>query len=327
VTSSVLVLGAGLAGLIAARSLHGAGHPVIVVDKGRGPGGRLATRRLGGAVLDHGAQFFTVRTPALAAQVADWEARGLVKVWSRGFHDEADGHPRYMAQGGMSALAKDLAVGLDVRLGLEVQAVRPTAAGYALSFAGATAAPLEAKALVATPPVPQTLELASRGGVLVRPEIAEGVGGLCYHRVLALLVRLDVSPGLRGCGAVQQPEDPTFTFIADNQAKGISLEPALTFHAAPALSSRWWDRADDEVRRDLLERATPWLGGAAPVEVQLKRWRYAGPVQPWPERSLLLSEGTGPLVLAGDAFGGPRFEGAFCSGLAAADTVRGSLEV
>ena len=70
----VAIIGAGLAGLIAGRELFRGGADVIVFDKGRSPGGRLATRRIGGATLDHGAQFFTVRSPAFAAQVADWES-------------------------------------------------------------------------------------------------------------------------------------------------------------------------------------------------------------------------------------------------------------
>lgn len=53
----VVVVGAGIAGLMAAQSLSNSGHDVVVVDKGRSPGGRLATRRINDATLDHGAQF------------------------------------------------------------------------------------------------------------------------------------------------------------------------------------------------------------------------------------------------------------------------------
>lgn len=62
----IVIVGAGLSGLVAARSLAASGHDVSVLDKGRGVGGRLATRRIGDAVLDHGAQFFTVRTDVRA---------------------------------------------------------------------------------------------------------------------------------------------------------------------------------------------------------------------------------------------------------------------
>lgn len=318
---TVLVVGAGLAGLTAAGRLSAAGHDVVVVDKGRAPGGRLATRRIGRAVLDHGAQFFTVREADLRARTDDWLARGVVTEWCRGFDAEPDGFPRYVAPAGMASLARDLAADLDVRTGLPVEAVVPTAGGYALTFAGGAAEPLEGAAVVVTPPVPQSLELLAAGGVTPRAEVADGLAGIRYHRVLALLVRVDRDPGLPGPGAVQAPDDPTFSFIADNRSKGLSPEPALTFHTSHELSARWWDRRDDALRRDLLTAAGPWLGAARAQEVQLKRWRYAGPVEPWPERAVLAAERTGPLVLAGDAFGGPKVEGAFRSGLAAADLV------
>jgi predicted NAD/FAD-dependent oxidoreductase len=53
----VAIIGAGIAGLCAALTLTQAGLKVVIVDKARGVGGRMATRRLGGAVIDHGAQF------------------------------------------------------------------------------------------------------------------------------------------------------------------------------------------------------------------------------------------------------------------------------
>ena len=43
----VLIIGGGMAGLTAASELQGAGCRVLVLDKGRGVGGRLASRRIG----------------------------------------------------------------------------------------------------------------------------------------------------------------------------------------------------------------------------------------------------------------------------------------
>ncbi len=98
----VVVVGAGLSGLLAARTVAERGHTVIVLDKGVGPGGRLATRRIGAATLDHGAQFFTVRTDEFAALVHGWRSAAVVREWCRGFGAE-DGYPRYAVRGGMNA--------------------------------------------------------------------------------------------------------------------------------------------------------------------------------------------------------------------------------
>ena len=51
----VAVIGAGLTGLTAARRLADAGCAVVVFDKSRGLGGRLATRRTALGPIDHGA--------------------------------------------------------------------------------------------------------------------------------------------------------------------------------------------------------------------------------------------------------------------------------
>ena len=94
---------------MAGRALVAAGHEVVLFDKGRSPGGRLATRRIEGARLDHGAQFFTVRTDEFQQHVDRWTADGLVYEWCRGFSADGDGYPRYAVRGGMNALAKHLA--------------------------------------------------------------------------------------------------------------------------------------------------------------------------------------------------------------------------
>jgi len=122
--ADVLIVGAGLSGLAAARALRDHGVSTIVLDKGRGVGGRMATRRLSeGAIADHGAQFFTARDPRFSTLVEQWLRAGEASEWSRGFDEPFDGHPRYRGVRSMNALAKQLATGLDVRLQVRVQRV------------------------------------------------------------------------------------------------------------------------------------------------------------------------------------------------------------
>ena len=118
--SDVLIVGAGLAGLLAANALQAAGQTVRVVEKARGVGGRLATWRLGPGRGDYGAQFFTVREPTFQKIVDTWLALGMVFEWSRGWADGSavdssldDGFPRYAVAGGMTAVA---AVGIALSL-------------------------------------------------------------------------------------------------------------------------------------------------------------------------------------------------------------------
>jgi predicted NAD/FAD-dependent oxidoreductase len=307
----VIVVGAGLAGLLAGRTLADAGHEVTLLDKGRSPGGRLATRRIGAATLDHGAQFFTVRSEAFAAFVQGWQAEGLVYEWCRGFTSSGDGFPRYAVHGGMNALAKRVAAGLDVRCGTLVFAIRPGVGGWAVGLDDATVVP--ADAVIVTCPLPQTASLL----ITAEVSLPERLRRVDYDRTLALLAVLDRPPGLAPPGGVPSP-DATFSFLADNQAKGVSAVPAMTFHAAPDLSGDWWDRPPEEAHAELLVRARPWLGRAEVVESQLKRWRFATPREIWPHPCHVVEDADVPLILAGDAFAGPRVEGAALSGLAAA---------
>ena len=131
-----------MAGLTAARLLADAGQVVTVLDKGRRPGGRMATRQLaGGALADHGAQFFTVRSEAFSAAVARWLDEGTVREWCRGFPSDGghspssdDGHPRYVAPHGMGQLAARMVRGLDVRPSVDVDRARQIRGSCAVSW-------------------------------------------------------------------------------------------------------------------------------------------------------------------------------------------------
>lgn len=78
----VAVIGAGISGLFAARTLADHGLPVTVFDKGRGVGGRMSTRRVDGRpCFDHGAQYFTARDLRFRQYVQSWLEQGVVAHW------------------------------------------------------------------------------------------------------------------------------------------------------------------------------------------------------------------------------------------------------
>lgn len=322
-----LIIGAGLAGLTAARRLVDAGWSVLVVDKGRSVGGRLATRRIGHALLDHGAQFFTVRTPTFQSEVDGWLEAGIVSPWCYGF-DKDDGHPRYRAHDGMNAIARHVAelVDLDsndhprpprIVTRTEANAIIGDPDHWTVAYEGGAREPDHATAVVCTAPIPQSLALLRAGAT--RSTMTDALQAVRYHRVIAVLAVLDRSPKLPPPGALQQPTDPTFTFIADNQVKGISPAPAITFHVNPSLSAQLWDEHDTAILARLEEELRHYLGHAGITTVQIKRWRYAGPVTPFPERFAVATTYPGMLLIAGDSFGDSKVEGAFLSGVAAAE--------
>jgi renalase len=320
IMTDVLIVGAGLAGLMAGRVLVDQGKRVVLVDKGRGVGGRMATRRIGGGVADHGAQFFTVRDEEFGTLVERWIAEGVVYEWSRGWstgslaESAGDGHPRYAVHRGMNALAKHLAMRLDVRTGVKVVAVQKIEGGWQVEDENGVKQ--QAKAILLTAPVPQSLDLLDDGDVKLGVRERAALEALEYDPCLVGMFVLDRTIHLPEPGAIQRPYANLY-WIADNQRKGISNVPVVTAQASAQYSRQLADLSDEKVLAAFTVDLLPLLGDAQISESQLKRWRYAQPQTVYPERCLVIAQGTTPLVFAGDAFGGPRIEGAALSGLVA----------
>ena len=318
--TDVVVVGAGICGLLAAKTLSASGYRVIVFDKGRGVGGRLATRRIDEAVFDHGAQYFTARDPGFRSIVQGWLENKIVRPWATGFalsegKFKEDGEQRYCGVAGMTGIAKHLAVGLDVRLQARVDRLSVNDGGWKISTESGEA--VTSKALLLTPPVPQSLQLLSAGSIALPDPIRAELEQVAYAPCLALLVQLSGPSAIPEPGGLWFPGEP-ISWIADNQRKGISrgAGASLTIHAGPKYSLKNWSTPEAEVTKVMLEAAAPWIG-SVPLSTQLHRWRYSIPTRLHPKRFVSLEE-PAPLVLAGDAFGGPRIEGAALSGLAAA---------
>ena len=203
--ADVIVIGAGLSGLLAARKLDASGYRVVVLETDSGRRWRLATYRMDEAVFDHGAQYFTVLDPAFDNLVQDWQERRLVRLWATGFTLpdgtlKRDGQERFCCVSGMSGLARHLAEKLDVRLNAAVAHVAAESNAWKLTVENAE--PFAGRALLLTPPVPQSL--ISRQWEALRPlKPSEGLLLIEYYPCLALLVylsRASMVPDPEGSG-------------------------------------------------------------------------------------------------------------------------------
>jgi predicted NAD/FAD-dependent oxidoreductase len=229
----------------------------------------------------------------------------------------ATGHPRWRGVPTMSAIAEHLARPLEVILDKSVFELRRRAVGWeALLEDGER---LTACALLLTPPAPQSLELLDTSGIELSPEHLSRLEGIAYDPCLAVMAVLDGPSRVPPPGGLR-PSDGPIAWIADNQRKGVSAAPAVTLHATAAYSLEHWDRERRESGRALLRASAPWLD-AKVIAFEVQGWRYAkGPRVK--ESGCLIVHESPPLLLAGDAFGRPRVEGAALSGWAAADALR-----
>lgn len=281
---------------MAAQHLNRAGIDVTVVDKGNRPGGRMATRPFEGAVFDYGAQFFTVRSERFASFQRDWETKGLVSVWN------TSTHPRYIGPHGMNSIPTHLAQGIKLRCGVKVSQIFESGGQWNLEIDLDEV--MQADALIVTCPVPQALALFG----FEIPALRQ----IEFDRCLALMAILESPLELPESGAKQLVDGEPIAWIADNQRKGISaIANSLTMHAGPKFSLENWEKNAEEVAHKMLDgcKASAW---------KLHRWKYSKPSVLHEERCFAVNA-TRPLVIAGDAFGEARVEGAALSGLSAAE--------
>ena len=337
-----VIVGAGIAGLSAAAELVASGWRVVVLEKARGVGGRMATRRIGEAVCDHGAQFFTVRSPTFGGMVADAHEAGAVATWCEGFSQAAavnaavtpavDGHARWRGMSGMTDLPKRLAAQLPPEKCVLRTAAKVAAIGAAedrvrisLDPGVETGEPtvLYAAAAIVTSPVPQSLDVFMAGGLLVAeggiaPDVRRQLATVHYDPSFALMLVLNRASLVPPPGGIQFADGP-ISWLADNLQKGISAVPALTVHASGAFSRQHFDAPPEQVAAMLTDLVRPWIDGdpaTAVVEQSLHRWKFATPTTIIPA-PLVAAVTVPPIVCCGDAFGGPKVEGAASSGLAA----------
>ena len=317
-TNSVLVIGAGLAGITTARRLLEAGLHPLILDKGRAPGGRMASRTIGDARFDHGAQHFGARSSDFMHVVDDLVSAGVAQLWIDAGSAQRP-NPRYVGTSGMRDVVEFLARGLDVRTSVEVDHLERTDSGVAAIADGRVVA--TGQAAVVTPPVPQLLALLDRGELRMPQTLRDRLEGIRYSATLAVMAQLD---GLSDLPDGHRSFDAgPIAWLADNQHKGISSIPAITVHSSAAFSAQHLEDDPAEWSQILVEHVASHLAGAV-VGVTAHRWRYAEP-QSTLDAGAVILDGGAPVVLAGEVFAGAKVEGAFCSGIAAADMLLDAL--
>ncbi|MDX2437576.1 MAG: FAD-dependent oxidoreductase [Acidobacteriota bacterium] len=320
IPETVAVIGAGLSGLACARTLADHGVRVRVFDKARGAGGRMSTRRAEKWQFDHGAQYFTVRDPVFARHVESWRRDGLVASWqgtiavldSGNMVIKGDDTERNVGVPGMNAICRHLAADLDTVYENRICALERTGDRWRLTTdPGADLGLFDA--VVISAPAPQAAALLQE----VAPNLAARAAFVemppCWAVMAVFTGRLQL--GFDGAFVHKSP----LSWVARNGSKpGRPDGEAWVLHASPEWSRENLELDRIEAAQRLLEAFAVAAGGleAAPLHLDAHRWRFALPPDPLAEPCLFDADLR--LAACGDWCGGPRVEGAFLSGVAAA---------
>lgn len=327
-----IVIGGGVAGLECARRLHRAGREVVVLERARGVGGRLATRRLENQPIDFGPLFLHGSHPSFLAALGEVEGMILPSEWPR--HLKGQGQPcqpdafeaterRAIHPRGLNAFAKHLAAGLKVRLQTQVTRIVPDGDGFALEVeAGET---LRCRDLVLAMALEQALRLLETlpGG----SEVASLQALLGLFASVPSLTLLAAYPGDEAAPGwdILYPEHSASLQLIAQDSRKRERPPFLTLviQARPQWSKERLQQPEEVWSAELLAQAVTEVGDwvTRPLWTRAHRWCHAR-VDRGNELSrpvLTAFPHGGRLGLAGDVFSpGGGVQAAWLSGAALA---------
>lgn len=316
----IAIIGTGIAGLSAARTLHDAGHAVHLFDKSRSSGGRMSSKTVGEDALDLGAQYFTSRDRRFSEAVRQWQADGWADHWSPNLFQTADGQLapsadeqlRWVGTPTMGAIAQGLLDDLPVTFSCRITEVFRGETFWTLVDAnGANHGPFS-QVIIAVP-APQAATLLAAA-----PKLASVAASVVMEPTWAVALGFStpLETRLEACFV----RDEALDWIARDRSKPgrESGFDTWVLHA-----SSQWSRQHIDLSR---EAVTEHLHGAfaelidcvvpAPAFTLAHRWLYARPSQSH-EWGVLADPGLG-LYACGDWCLSGRVEGAWLSGQEAA---------
>ena len=320
-TKNIAIIGAGLSGLTAAHALKGSAS-VKLFDKSRGVGGRMSTRYAGDYEFDHGAQYFTARDPAFQNAVEAAIEQGVVAPWDgRAFYLKEDGMTadtggdRFVGAPRMNSWAKFLAQGLDISLGSRVSELERDGQEWKLHFEDGSVQRGFDHVICAIPSVQ---------AIALLPESFSGMTALKAVQMdacFALMIGLDQAYDFDWDSLRTQQGPASWLAVNSDKPGRAEDQTTLMVHAGPEWSNEYAESDRAWVEREMIRAASDICGQdlSKADYLTLHRWLYAS-VSASPKMGAIYDAASG-LTACGDWCLGGRVEGAYLSGLAAAQTV------
>jgi predicted NAD/FAD-dependent oxidoreductase len=305
ITFDVAIIGAGISGLVAGSILLKHGANVLILEKSKGVGGRLASRRIATptgkeAYFDLGAQFLEFSDSRIQIILKGILQDDLLENWRIQSHSNLD---LIRPLPSMNAFPKKFAsVNRVVKEKRVIQIAYQAPLETWLLHLN-TGESVSAKKVISTIPIPQFLELIDNSELTPEASTLLKLKSVHYAPSIAVMAVLknSASPIL-----LRDP-DPSISWIIDNQFKGISVEsPSLTIIASPSWAECHLQDMDADIYKQLWEKAG-FRESLEAISYQIHRWRYAIPQYGVETLFLKLKfeklSKSSTFLIAGDSFG------------------------
>ncbi len=316
----VAVVGAGVAGLAAARALVDRRHEVTVFERSPVAGGRVGTKAIktielprgmsGEVAFDHGAQYFTVRDDRFSALAAEWDRDRVISKWTgmivvfddEGWEKVEDGTSRYVGIPDMSAISKAMAAGLNISYGQRIESIDPLLAEF--------------DHVILAIPAAAALRLVSHQRAL-----SAKIAGVSMPPTWTVMAAFEERVVCRFDAAFVTGN--AISWIARNSSKPKRNWQIETWviHASHAWSQAHFDDQPDDVGAFLMATFEDLIPAGLPraFYATVHRWRHAAADPPLAAGAIHDSEAR--ITLCGDWCKGPRVEDAYVSGIEAATLI------
>ena len=289
-----------MAGLSAANELVKNGHQVVVLDKGRGVGGRMSTRTINEVKADHGAQYFSAKTSEFQELIKKLQSENIVAEWTI----PQRANVRYVGGKGMNTIPKRLAQYLNVVLNEKVILISEneikTESGNSYSFDN----------LIITIPIPQIIDLLNQSKIKISTQDQAVFDSIHYDPCIAVMAVLNQPTNILGGGIIL--ENQPVAWIADNFQKGITETPTATLHASAKYSAEHFEDDLQNVAKEMLSSVNQYVTPDNVQSFQVHRWKFSNATKRHDKPFYQLENQN--IFLGGDGFGIGNVEGAFLSG-------------
>ncbi|MBD2480655.1 NAD(P)/FAD-dependent oxidoreductase [Planktothrix sp. FACHB-1365] len=345
----VAVIGAGVSGLTCAQQFKKAGYSVIILDKSRGVGGRMATRRLSGTRADHGVRYLEAKGEQLQQLIEQLKTceplENQLQLWTNTVYEFKDNklqipaisQPYYIIPSGMSTVGKFLAQGLNIRLNSRVNALTITPektwqCHIESINSNAIESSIIAKFVVIAIPAPQVLMLLEASNIAIESNFIASIKSVEYDPCITVIAgySIDKSQALPKWRAVSFSDDKILDWVGVDSSKRLNpTQPVFVIQSNRNFAEQYLEETDltlagEQLIHQAANTLLPEL--KTPDWLQIHRWRYGFCRKPL-SVSCLTTLTPLPLVCAGDWCGGNQIEGALKSGIEATNWLQTQTSV